>query len=631
MLLSRFWYFVLTALATFGVAAAILASNLVNERRRAEIEDDLWRDRLMVEAVMKLDARARLDALAGLAANGDVRTALRQANGRRAGEAVPDELAARLRAKLVELNTQLDELRGDLVFAVDGEGTIVAAIAPGRIPQGAGLGRFPLVARALEGHVRDDVWVYNDSIYRMAARPVIEGGQYVGAIIHGKRFDDEFARRLSSSVGNPTIGFFHGETMVAGHMPSEPASSPRREEVGQPLAQVLTGEGFLSGEVTDPVELSTGGLAVYSLVTGTARRANVGYAIARPVPAPILPLGLVTDASKDSWMQVLGQWQMWAPVLALGLFFAMFSVWLERDRPLGKLRRAAGGLTGSPENRLTVTDFGGAHRKIAQAVNDALDQAAAAGGGGPKRKAANLDEILGPSAAEQSSPAFFGFAGNEPQGGVDLPPVPGGPAQAAGAPPAPSGAGLAPPAPSTAAKPPPPKPPAPPPKKPAAPAPSLPDPAPAAAAAPPAATPAAAPPAAQAPAAPAADPAVPGGQRKQLKRTLLGVPPPSFDDEDEDEGATMVARVPEELIAQSASTPLGGDDEDRHFREVFEKFVETKKQCGEPTAGLTYEKFVVTLRKNRDQIVSRHGAAKVRFTVYVKAGKAALKATPIRD
>ncbi len=454
----------------------------------------------------------------------------------------------------------------------------------------------------------------------------------VGAIIHGKRFDDEFARRLSSSVGNPTIGFFHGETMVAGHMPAEPASSPRREEVGQPLAEVLTNESFLAGEVTDPVELSTGGLAVYSLVTGTARRAHVGYAIARPVPAPILPLGLVTDASKDSWMQVLGQWQMWAPVLAIGLLFAMFCVWLERDRPLGKLRRASAGLTGSPENRFTVTDFGGAHRKIAQAVNDALDQAAAAGGGGPKRKAANLDEILGPSGAEQSSPSFFGFAGNEPQGGLDLPPVPGGPPPPAGGLPASGGGGLAPPA-SAAAKPPPPKPPVPPPKKPAPPvpapekaaAPSLPEPA-APAAQPPAATPAAQPPAAS-----AADPGPATGQRKQLKRTLLGVPPPSMDDEDEDEGATMVARVPEELLAQSATTPLGGDDEDKHFREVFEKFLETKKQCGEPTAGLTYEKFVVTLRKNRDQIVSRHGAQKVRFTVYVKAGKAALKATPIRD
>jgi hypothetical protein len=55
-----------------------------------------------------------------------------------------------------------------------------------------------------------------------------------------------------------------------------------------------------------------------------------------------------------------------------------------------------------------------------------------------------------------------------------------------------------------------------------------------------------------------------------------------------------------------------------------------KRQCGEATANLTFEKFAVTLRKNKDQILSRHGAAKVRFTVYEKDGKAALKATPIK-
>ena len=90
----------------------------------------------------------------------------------------------------------------------------------------------------------------------------------------------------------------------------------------------------------------------------------------------------------------------------------------------------------------------------------------------------------------------------------------------------------------------------------------------------------------------------------------------------------MVARVPQELLDQSASS---ASEEEKHFREVFEQFVAMKKKCGEPTAGLTFEKFAVTLRKNRDQIVQRHGASKVRFTVYEKNGKAALKATPIKQ
>ena len=105
-------------------------------------------------------------------------------------------------------------------------------------------------------------------------------------------------------------------------------------------------------------------------------------------------------------------------------------------------------------------------------------------------------------------------------------------------------------------------------------------------------------------------------------------PPPPSDDGDDDDGATMVARVPDELLRQSQTDAAA---EESHFREVFSQFLETKRQCGESVVGLTYEKFVVTLRKNKEQIVTKHGAAKVRFTVYVKDGKAALKATPLKE
>ena len=74
-----------------------------------------------------------------------------------------------------------------------------------------------------------------------------------------------------------------------------------------------------------------------------------------------------------------------------------------------------------------------------------------------------------------------------------------------------------------------------------------------------------------------------------------------------------------------------GDDELAEWRQVYQDFVTTKQQCGENVDGFTYEKFEQTLRKNRDALVQRHGASQVKFSVYVKDGKAALKASPIRD
>ena len=64
---------------------------------------------------------------------------------------------------------------------------------------------------------------------------------------------------------------------------------------------------------------------------------------------------------------------------------------------------------------------------------------------------------------------------------------------------------------------------------------------------------------------------------------------------------------------------------------VYDEFLRTKKQCDEPTDGLSFEKFQNNLRKNRDALVQRHHCKRVRFSVYVKDGRASLKATPVKE
>jgi hypothetical protein len=88
------------------------------------------------------------------------------------------------------------------------------------------------------------------------------------------------------------------------------------------------------------------------------------------------------------------------------------------------------------------------------------------------------------------------------------------------------------------------------------------------------------------------------------------------------------------LGGQSSSpnlAPPSGASEDPYFHSVFDQFLATKQQCGEATTGLTYAKFADKLVKNRDDLMAKTGCREVRFTVYVKDGKAALKATPVKD
>jgi hypothetical protein len=107
-------------------------------------------------------------------------------------------------------------------------------------------------------------------------------------------------------------------------------------------------------------------------------------------------------------------------------------------------------------------------------------------------------------------------------------------------------------------------------------------------------------------------------------------------DEGDDE-ETVVSQVPSELLGQlssdrdMATPPAPIEDESTEWRRVYDEFVRLKKECGETTDGISFEKFKNTLRKNRDQLLQRHSCKSVRFSVYVKEGKAALKASPVRE
>ena len=71
------------------------------------------------------------------------------------------------------------------------------------------------------------------------------------------------------------------------------------------------------------------------------------------------------------------------------------------------------------------------------------------------------------------------------------------------------------------------------------------------------------------------------------------------------------------------------DPDEAHFRETFEKFVALREETGE-AANLSYEKFAAKLRKNREELLARSTAKSVRFSVYKKDGRAAIKASALR-
>lgn len=86
---------------------------------------------------------------------------------------------------------------------------------------------------------------------------------------------------------------------------------------------------------------------------------------------------------------------------------------------------------------------------------------------------------------------------------------------------------------------------------------------------------------------------------------------------------------PVSASASAIVTSEGGDVEEG-WAEVYDDFVRIKRECGENVQGFTFERFSSTLRKNRDTLMQQHGVQRVNFSAYIKKGRAALKAKPVR-
>jgi len=113
--------------------------------------------------------------------------------------------------------------------------------------------------------------------------------------------------------------------------------------------------------------------------------------------------------------------------------------------------------------------------------------------------------------------------------------------------------------------------------------------------------------------------------------SLRGVPKAAPAAAAEGSGAPEApARRPPPPRAHAQAAVTADDPKQETWRAVFEDFVRIKEQCGESVEGLSYEKFEVTLKKNESSLMKHHAATSVKFSVYVKDGKAALKASPVR-
>jgi hypothetical protein len=128
----------------------------------------------------------------------------------------------------------------------------------------------------------------------------------------------------------------------------------------------------------------------------------------------------------------------------------------------------------------------------------------------------------------------------------------------------------------------------------------------------------------------------PSPEQDHPDKTAHGGPQPFPGDEPtrmEGVSAALLDKLRErDVTMQDFSMPAltEQDPDEQHWHETFDRFKELKARLGEPADKISFEKFAAKLKKNRADLVAKHNCKGVRFSVYEKEGKAAIKASAIR-
>jgi hypothetical protein len=577
--LSKLWLFVVALVAAVAVVIVLL---LPRQALRTQVRGETNRLQTacgVIHILLADDARNRVELVGAFARSPEIMAALESA-----GQAETlDE--ARMKQVRDIGETVMNAIQGnrkpDFAILVDRRGRVVARVRIDETDFGDIAAGRPLIDDALAGYLRDDLWTAGETMHFVSAAPVIRQGNYVGAVVLGHLVTNELATTLVKPLG-VDMGFHLGPDGIAGSRTIAFDHAPMLAAIGK------LGDDLASDcQVVKPMEVRAGTdeyIATVARLPGeaAARRAYYSVIIKRPAAqgfVATLKSVAESDLSSESLpLLIIGGGGF---VLALGL--GMLVMYLEAERPLGKLTRDANLLGKGASERLVEDSHRGKYGSIARNVNRHIDKL------GREAKSAknDLDQLLGPA-------PDTGF------GTIDLLATalpsarPGGPVPAVAAPP-PSefrfqDVGSAPVR----------KPPA----HSATPPPFTAAPPPFRATPPPITAPPPAPP----------PPRASRPHSTSSQDLFAGQAPMNLDDD---------------ILGRGSPEPAGRTDP--YFRQIFDQFVAIKKSCNEPTAGLHYDRFAEKLVKNREDLMARTGCREVRFTVYVKDGKAALKATPVKD
>ena len=603
MFLSKIWFVLVGLLAGVGVTAAFVAPRPA-DRRIEQLEGQrLDRAQYAAEQMLKNDARRWIDYVAKLGRDSHLTEAL-DSSSRGAGE--PKTLHETVRSRLKVLVPDRAGIGVESLIAVDSKGRVVARVGDDEGEYGESLAGAEVVGDALRGYLSDDTWGAAGRLRRVGAAPVTSKSRerIVGAVVvaveTGKHLADMWKRNLGVDVA-----IVLGKNVVSSTLPEALLG-----ELPQLIEQHAT--EIANHKRTRALVLYMGNermLLVAAPFVGEASEQQAYYVLLNKKSPESDPWVLLSNTSSDDLRWGRFPWLPLAFGLLATIGIGLFLQRTEVDGPIRRLRKEVHSLARNEIQKLDDTKYGGKLGGVARDINATVERFTHAAPLKSETAKKDIAAILdrGGSADGQSfdvsraKPAKPAPAPNPASvaaslfGAPRLPPTIGGPAPAVALP--------APPPPGPQA--------APTSNRPS----SLPTrPSPLDTTSPPSGEFAAVSPSSliEAPSPP------------PLRRDVTPPPVPASN-------VLAAAFAAPVSPAPPATASQPRNDEMVHFQQVFEEYIALRGKCGESTTSVSADKFFAKLKSNRDQLVAKYNCRTARFSVYVKDGKAAIKATPVRS
>lgn len=616
MFLTKIWSVLVTIVAGAVTAAFLLATPPAESQLQEAYHQQLDGAQGLVDSHLRMESRRRLDFFNTVGKDYKIVKYLKEAKGKDTATAKPiaEKLSSYLNAKLKggKAGKVFSQKYTSVEFA-DSDGKVWARLGENEGKFGDSVRNNPGVKRALEQRIcSDDTVVRGGSMYFLWSCPVryVKDGQpvaHVGAIRAMKKIDDDFATGLLALIGESeavdkgkaagakvkkakkgkkgkgkkgakakkkaksrklkvAIGFFHKQKLVARTGPSKL------------WAKVKGVYAKHKSTVDDPtigrspaVGLKDGGnryLMVIGRLPGSASGGGNYWAILWRFPSRLGPWAFRSSKLPRSEQFKYLPMGVFITFGVIALFITVFLNWFEGDRPIGKLLKQTRELSVGNIDKLDDTQFRGRLGSITRSINEGLELVADKVPSKPALHDKDLDSILGgPDTSEED----FSLPPAEDDAaakptGSVLDGI-GGPGSSSG----PVAAAGAPPPP----------------------------------------------------------PDLPGvSDENPMQPTpsgnfAFGVPSGSTPH-------TAPGQGPGGPPPPPPPAPPAATGENAAWQEVYDQFVATKKQCGENVDKLTFDAFAAKLDKNKQAVVDKTGCVDVTFRVYIKDGKAALKATPVK-